>query len=102
MRRVLNISRHLSSSATAASSKPRVLTEVVDGIATVTLNRSEKMNALDLPMFDGIGEALCGGIQPMNIRPWLYYSFKLYLFLLPLHSSFSSLLYLLLLVLQFQ
>jgi enoyl-CoA hydratase/carnithine racemase len=35
-------------------SEPRVRVEVSDHVATVTLNRPEKHNALDVPMLDGI------------------------------------------------
>jgi enoyl-CoA hydratase/carnithine racemase len=35
-------------------SEPRVQVEVQDHVATVTLNRPDKHNALDVPMFDGI------------------------------------------------
>lgn len=35
----------------------RVLVDVRDGIATVSLNRADKHNALDLPMFDAIVDA---------------------------------------------
>jgi enoyl-CoA hydratase/carnithine racemase len=36
------------------SDPPRVRVEVADHVATVTLNRPDKHNALDVPMFDGI------------------------------------------------
>ncbi len=38
-------------------SEPRVKVEIDDHVATVTLNRPDKHNALDIPMFDGILEA---------------------------------------------
>jgi enoyl-CoA hydratase/carnithine racemase len=36
------------------SEEPRVQVEISDHVATVTLNRADKHNALDVPMFDGI------------------------------------------------
>jgi enoyl-CoA hydratase/carnithine racemase len=38
----------------ATQEAPRVLIEVADHVAVVTLNRPGKHNALDIPMFDGI------------------------------------------------
>lgn len=35
----------------------RVLIDIEDGIATVTLNRPSKYNSLDMPMFDAITKA---------------------------------------------
>jgi enoyl-CoA hydratase/carnithine racemase len=37
--------------------EPRVLVDIADHVATVTLNRPDKHNALDVPMFDGILDA---------------------------------------------
>lgn len=39
-------------------SEDRVSIEITDGVADVRLNRPEKLNALDLPMFDGIVAAI--------------------------------------------
>lgn len=39
-------------------SEPRVIIDVDDGVADVRLNRADKLNALDLPMFDGIVAAI--------------------------------------------
>lgn len=36
----------------------RVTTIIADGVADVRLSRADKMNALDLPMFEGIGAAI--------------------------------------------
>ena len=35
-------------------SEPRLQLSISNGIATVTLNRADKRNALDLPMFQAI------------------------------------------------
>ncbi|MFE8070921.1 crotonase/enoyl-CoA hydratase family protein [Marinobacteraceae bacterium S3BR75-40.1] len=66
----------------------RVLLEIEDGIATVTLNRPDKYNGLDMPMFDaiaktarqlqkdrdvrvvilkGAGEAFCSGLDVKTV-----------------------------------
>lgn len=41
----------------SASDSARVLIDIEDGIATVTLNRPEKYNGLDMPMFEAIARA---------------------------------------------
>ncbi|MBK2451843.1 enoyl-CoA hydratase/isomerase family protein, partial [Escherichia coli] len=39
-------------------SEDRVTIEITDGVADVRLNRADKLNALDRPMFDGIVAAI--------------------------------------------
>lgn len=46
----------------------RVLVDIRDGIATVSLNRADKHNALDLPMFDAIVEAAAGLRKRKDLR----------------------------------
>lgn len=46
----------------------RVLVDVRDGIATVSLNRPDKHNALDLPMFDAIVDAAAGLRKRRDLR----------------------------------
>lgn len=41
-----------------------VLTEIEDGVLTITLNRPEKRNALSLELFEAIGEAFNRAAQP--------------------------------------
>ncbi len=72
----------------SARDSDRVLTTIEDGIATVTLNRPEKYNGLDMPMFEaiagaaktlkkdrsvraiilrGAGEAFCSGLDVKTV-----------------------------------
>lgn len=76
------------------SEAPRVLLDIEDGIATVTLNRGKKYNGLDLAMFTAIiktaktikkdrtvravilrgdGPAFCSGLDVMSMKktPWM-------------------------------
>ena len=47
-----------------------VLTDVADGIATVTLNKPWKLNAWDTPMRAEIAEVLEGWNSDARVRPW--------------------------------
>lgn len=47
-----------------ATAAPRVLVSRDDGVATVTLNRSSKMNACDVQMFEELSAA--GGVSCYN------------------------------------
>ncbi|HWD65364.1 MAG TPA: crotonase/enoyl-CoA hydratase family protein [Solirubrobacteraceae bacterium] len=49
-------------------SDPRVQVEIRDHVATVTLNRPDKHNALDVPMFDGILEAAARLASESGVR----------------------------------
>lgn len=49
-------------------SEGRVRIEVADHVAVVTLNRPDKHNALDLPMFDGILEAIAQLARATGVR----------------------------------
>jgi enoyl-CoA hydratase/carnithine racemase len=46
----------------------RVLTKIEDGVATVTLNRADKRNGLDLAMFDAVVEAGEALIDDKHVR----------------------------------
>jgi enoyl-CoA hydratase/carnithine racemase len=52
-----NQSSGAGNGGTQGAEPPRVTVEVVDGVADVRLNRPDKLNALDMPMFRGIADA---------------------------------------------
>ena len=49
-------------------SDPRVLCSVVNGIATVTLNRPDKLNAIDMPMFKALDKVSRDLQQDKSVR----------------------------------
>lgn len=58
-----------SSSSSSSSQPPRVITSIdKHGICHVTLNRPEKINACDLPMFEAIAETASNLRDDRSIR----------------------------------
>ena len=45
-----------------------LLYTVEDGIATITLNRPERLNAISVPMLDALSEALVAADQDRTVR----------------------------------
>ena len=45
-----------------------ILTEIADGVATITLNRPDKLNAFDDPMLAALGKALKGAAKDPQVR----------------------------------
>ena len=48
----------------------RVLVAIADGLATVTLNRPEKLNALDVPLCDALTTTLRGSPATRRCASW--------------------------------
>src|SRR5262245_43831750 len=50
------------------STPPRVLTETQAGVALLTLNRPEKRNAFDTPMYEALAGALDAAVRDDAVR----------------------------------